>query len=96
MLESIKEESVGYLFNLEVQVESETEGTEEGATPPILVAQGLVTPQRSERLQYSAPSVDEEGGVETHAEGESSASPRDSGNNQGGSRAERRARRKRG
>ena len=100
MLEAIKEESVGYLFNLEVQVESETEETEEGATPPILVAQGLVTPQRSEQLRYSAPSVDEEGGVETHGEGSgepsvSGASRSASGSSGQGNRAQRRANRKR-
>jgi preprotein translocase subunit SecA len=59
MTEAIKEESVGYLFNVEVTVaeEEEEEGEAEGA--PILVAKGLVdTQQRSaQQLQYSAPTA---------------------------------------
>jgi len=71
MTEAIKEESVSYLFNLEVEVEPPVEAEEqaqgEGAT--VLVAKGLVAPQRPAQLQYSAPTVDGEGGVETHSEG---------------------------
>src|SRR5919199_1877536 len=71
MTEAIKEESVSYLFNLEVEVEAPAEEEQqtqgEGAT--VLVAKGLVAPQRPARLQYSAPTVDGEGGVETHSEG---------------------------
>ncbi len=71
MTEAIKEESVSYLFNLEVEVEAPAEEEEqaqgEGAT--VLVAKGLVAPQRPAQLQYSAPTVDGEGGVETHSEG---------------------------
>jgi preprotein translocase subunit SecA len=44
MMEAIKEESVGFLFNVEV------------------TAKGL-GPQRPQRLEYSAPSVDGEAGV---------------------------------
>jgi preprotein translocase subunit SecA len=96
MLEAIKEESVGYLFNVEVQVEQAAPEQEDAAAPaPVLVAKGLVSPQRPARLQYSAPSVDEEGGVEVHAEGDGAAAPRASSNG-GGNRAERRSKRKRG
>jgi len=90
MMEGIKEESVGYLFNLEVQVEQQVEevpvGAElsdaapaaqggGGAVPaapvaPEIRAKGLVAPQRPDRLHFSAPSVDGEGGV---VEGEFSA-----------------------
>ncbi len=71
MTEAIKEESVGYLFNLEVQVQPAPE--EPGLAAPdggVLVAKGLVTPQRAGQLQYSAPSADGDGGVEVRAEGE--------------------------
>ncbi|GAB3592997.1 preprotein translocase subunit SecA [Angustibacter peucedani] len=71
MNEAIKEESVGYLFNLEVQVEEGEPAAvqdDESAAPqddhPHIVAKGLGEPQRPSHLQYSAPSVDGEGGVE--------------------------------
>jgi preprotein translocase subunit SecA len=77
MMEGIKEESVGYLFNLEVQVEqqveevpvsdaapslSKQEAVPAGARPEIR-AKGLDAPQRPDRLHFSAPTVDGEGGV---------------------------------
>ncbi|MET2717380.1 preprotein translocase subunit SecA [Streptomyces harbinensis] len=76
MMDGIKEESVGYLFNLEVQVERKVEqvpvqaaapgaaagGAAGGAAPKIL-AKGLEAPKRADRLRLSAPSVDGEGGV---------------------------------
>jgi preprotein translocase subunit SecA len=77
MMESIKEESVGYLFNVEVDV---TEGAETSATEqiaaaasagvgaegehehhPEIVAKGL-GPARPQQLQYSAPTLDGAGG----------------------------------
>ena len=64
MTEAIKEESVGFLFNVEVQVETPQDQVpqdrtpQDGAPAPVLVAKGLVAPQRPARLQYSAPSVD--------------------------------------
>jgi len=67
MTEAIKEESVGYLFNLEVQVEAEQAEAAEGS---VVVAKGLITPERNERLQYSAPTMDGDGGVEVHSEDE--------------------------
>ncbi len=73
MMEGIKEESVGYLFNLEVQVEQQVEevpvqdGAErpslEKETAPQIRAKGLEAPQRPDRLHFSAPTVDGEGGV---------------------------------
>ncbi|MFT2019628.1 preprotein translocase subunit SecA [Streptomyces sp. 796.1] len=78
MMEGIKEESVGYLFNLEVQVEQQVEevpvedaapslekGDEvpAGAPRPEIHAKGLDAPQRPDRLHFSAPTVDGEGGV---------------------------------
>jgi preprotein translocase subunit SecA len=92
MTEAIKEESVGYLFNLEVEVERPAEEEAQTEAPAVLVAKGLVTPQRPARLQYSAPTVDDAGGVETHSEGDTPAPVTASG----GNRAARRARRRRG
>lgn len=99
MLDGIKEESVGYLFNLEVEVEEQPEaptvgaapvsvaksapagavgGAEEGAVAvdeaeeaeevPAIKAKGLEKPSRPKKLEYSAPTVDGEGGVEHHSE----------------------------
>ncbi|MEU7044506.1 preprotein translocase subunit SecA [Streptomyces varsoviensis] len=81
MMEGIKEESVGYLFNLEVQVEQQVEEVpvEDAQEPtslrkapqeavpagqrPEIHAKGLDAPQRPDRLHFSAPTVDGEGGV---------------------------------
>jgi preprotein translocase subunit SecA len=99
MMDGIKEESVGYLFNLEVEVEeqppapavgakpvsvaatatdaepaSDTEEAAEAAEPaeaeeaPTIHAKGLEEPKRPKKLDYSAPTVDGEGGVERHSE----------------------------
>jgi preprotein translocase subunit SecA len=62
MTEAIKEESIGYIFHVEV------EEPELGTEAPVLVAKGLVSSQRPAQLQYSAPSVDGDGGVEVHEE----------------------------
>jgi preprotein translocase subunit SecA len=77
MMDGIKEESVGYLFNLEVQVERQVEEVpvaerEEAEEPepkeavpagagPSIRAKGLDAPQRPDRLHFSAPTA--EGGV---------------------------------
>ena len=78
MMDGIKEESVGYLFNLEVQVEQQVEevpvrtaDADVQDAPPSLAkdarpeirAKGLDAPQRPDRLHFSAPTVDGEGGV---------------------------------
>ncbi|MEU9900624.1 preprotein translocase subunit SecA [Streptomyces phaeochromogenes] len=78
MMDGIKEESVGYLFNLEVQVEQQVEevpvedakpslakgdAVPAGASRPEIRAKGLDAPQRPDRLHFSAPTVDGEGGV---------------------------------
>ncbi|MCE7082383.1 preprotein translocase subunit SecA [Streptomyces sp. ST2-7A] len=107
MMDAIKEESVGYLFNLEVQVERRVEEvpveaptgapqlTKESDAPapaaaparPAIRAKGLEAPQRAERLHFSAPSVDGEGGV---VEGDFDAAAGASPPGDGMSRAERR------
>ncbi|MFR9673910.1 preprotein translocase subunit SecA [Streptomyces sp. TR06-5] len=77
MMDGIKEESVGYLFNLEVQVERQVEEVpvserkeaeeprQKEAVPagaaPEIRAKGLDGPQRPDRLHFSAPTA--EGGV---------------------------------
>jgi preprotein translocase subunit SecA len=78
MNEAIKEESVGYLFNLEVQVEQVDDADAEGAHAehehhPVILAKGLDAPARPAGLQYSAPTVDGEGGVELRSESSSVA-----------------------
>ncbi|RJK95413.1 preprotein translocase subunit SecA [Vallicoccus soli] len=127
MMEAIKEESVGYLFNVEVQVEQPapagpridassaaaaaaalgggvqagpaTDGAEgegagtaaDGEAPaaPQIRAKGLEAPARPSHLEYSAPTVDGEGGVVRTAE---DGEPVEEST---GNRAERRRARKR-
>ncbi len=107
MLDAIKEESVGFLFNLEVTAEPPAEAQPAPALPVGVAAEpvasgapaafvtessteaepvaseehrqvaevlspGLTPPRRPSRLQYSAPTVDGEGGV-TRSAGPSSA-----------------------
>ncbi|HEY6934579.1 MAG TPA: preprotein translocase subunit SecA [Marmoricola sp.] len=64
MKEGIREETVGFLFNLEVQVEEEMEAAEEaelaeaavgGEHAPHIVAKGLQAPAMPQQLTYSAP-----------------------------------------
>ncbi|GAB2685431.1 preprotein translocase subunit SecA [Thalassiella azotivora] len=94
MTEAIKEESVGFLFNLEVQVAQPAEGEEPGEHPeeetPKVIAKGLDDGGRVQRLQYTAPTVDGEGGVEVRGEDEDGEAVGADGN-----RAQRRARKKR-
>jgi len=89
MMEGIKEESVGYLFNLEVQIEANSDDPEAQAQAQAATAQlnakaaataqlnalkGLEAPKRPARLNYSAPTVDGEGGVVERQETTASAS----------------------
>ncbi|BFV59023.1 preprotein translocase subunit SecA [Kitasatospora sp. CMC57] len=98
MMEGIKEESVGYLFNLEVQVEQQVEEVpladaeetlaklekDAAAARPEIKAKGLEAP-KPQRLHYTAPSVD---GDETVVEGDFEDGLGDEGD--GLTRAERR------
>ena len=59
MMDGIKEESVGFLFNLEVEVEPDA--SEEHS--PEIHAKGLSEHQPQGELQYTAPSVDGDAGV---------------------------------
>ncbi|HZI98106.1 MAG TPA: preprotein translocase subunit SecA [Actinomycetales bacterium] len=100
MTEAIKEESVGYLFNLEVKVPDATEekaadGQAAEAEPsgdgqaPVVLAKGLDEPERPAQLQYSAPTLDGDSGVEVERDGGRTVSA--SSGPAGASRAERRA-----
>jgi preprotein translocase subunit SecA len=60
MMDGIKEESVGLLFNVEVQRPA-PQAQAEGA--PVLLAQGLVSAKAPSQLEYSAPTVDGAGEV---------------------------------
>jgi preprotein translocase subunit SecA len=61
MMGQIREETVGFLFNLEVEVT----GGEANASAPIVAARGLTgNAAPAERLSYSAPSADASGEVE--------------------------------
>jgi preprotein translocase subunit SecA len=73
MMDAIKEESVGYLFNVDVQIETEEEPAAELVesgpaepgqdTTPQISARGLGDAQRPQRLAYSAPTVDGDSGA---------------------------------
>jgi preprotein translocase subunit SecA len=68
MLEGVKEEAVGFLFNIEVQVEEPAPATVDvagvGAAPVALKAKGLGrAAQRQQQLLYSAPVIDGEAGT---------------------------------
>jgi len=69
MMDGIKEESVGFIFNLEVEVEDQpTDGVQPTADMPFAVAptihaKGLDQQGGPTQLEYSAPSVDEAEGV---------------------------------
>ncbi|HXF02665.1 MAG TPA: preprotein translocase subunit SecA, partial [Arthrobacter sp.] len=77
MMESIREESIGYLFNLEVQVQQPAEVTAPGiadaraAAGPQIVAAGLEAPQRPASLQFTAPTAT--GEAETRVERQNAA-----------------------
>ncbi|GAA3683282.1 preprotein translocase subunit SecA [Arthrobacter ginkgonis] len=73
MMESIREESIGYLFNAEVQVAAPTAVSLPGVTDgraatlaPTLKTPGLEAPAKPATLRYTAPT--EDGESETHTE----------------------------
>ncbi|WP_423918316.1 preprotein translocase subunit SecA [Frigoribacterium sp. 2-23] len=57
MMGQIREETVGFLFNLEVEVQNQVGATEE---PPVIAAKGLGAEQAQPQLAYSAPNIDGE------------------------------------
>jgi preprotein translocase subunit SecA len=64
MLEGVKEEAVGFLFNLEVQVEEAPQISGVGTAPVRLAGKGLspAAQRRQQQLLYSAPAIDGEAG----------------------------------
>ncbi len=90
MTDAIKEETVGYLYNLQVQVQTEDGAEADEDAPavtadsaaatagggPRIVAKGIDGPERRVPLQYSAPSVDGDATVDAPAaDGEPAAPP---------------------
>jgi preprotein translocase subunit SecA len=60
MMDGIKEESVGFVFNLEVESEPADDQATNGnsASSPEIHAKGLDDQRRPAQLQYTAPSID--------------------------------------
>jgi preprotein translocase subunit SecA len=58
MMESIREESIGFIFNVEVEVNQEEAEAQDGEEHPHLLARGLDAPERPSELHYSAPTID--------------------------------------
>ncbi|TDB95149.1 preprotein translocase subunit SecA [Micromonospora fluostatini] len=66
MMDGIKEETVGFLYNLEVQVNEPEPAAEEVKLldkPVEIKAKGLQQAPRQQGLQYSAPTIDGEAGA---------------------------------
>ena len=61
MMDGIKEESVGLLFNVEVNVTEAAPVQAEGAS--VVIADGLMAPKTPAQLEYTAPTVDGAGEV---------------------------------
>jgi len=76
MMDAIKEESIGYLFNVDVQIETKTMEPEETGLvetgpsepgqdePPRIAARGMAPPSQPRQLSYSAPTVDGASGAD--------------------------------
>lgn len=76
MMEAIREESIGFLFNLEVEVTpaedvvvADAEGEHTEHHTPQIKAAGLQAPEKPAQLQYTAPS--EDGSSQTRVESRS-------------------------
>ena len=98
MMESIREESIGYLFNADVQVSepapapSALSGVKDArgvVGTPVIKAAGLEAPQQPASLQFTAPNS--QGGVETRVERTSSRDRLASEEKSGGPAARRAA-----
>ncbi|WP_166356219.1 preprotein translocase subunit SecA [Phytoactinopolyspora limicola] len=74
MMDGIKEESVGLLFNLEVQVKpKDGDQPSDEAGAPVVEAAGLTPVRRPAQLQYTAPTVDGDADVQRRVERSGSA-----------------------
>ncbi len=101
MMEGIREESIGFIFNVEVQVDENAAGqVDEDEEHPVVLAKGLDAPERPSELHYSAPTLDGDQSQlpigELDLEGEFEDDPRDEepGSSKPANRAERRAAKK--
>jgi len=104
MSEAIKEETIGFLFNLEVQVEEQPAVSAESAAVAAtgagaaaanrLVAKGIDGPSERAPLQYSAPSADGDGAVVTRGEDGAAAPAADGDNREARRRAAKQAKRR--
>lgn len=97
MMEAIREESIGFIFNLEVEVaparQAGLPGVADGrglVDTPTIKAAGLEAPERPSSLSFTAPNA--QGGVETRIERPRSEADGDPGK---ATRADRRAEEKR-
>ncbi len=68
MMEAIREESVGYVFNVEVQVDENAPAVADSSANgevdhPHILAKGLDAPERPSELTYTAPSIDGDGEI---------------------------------
>jgi len=104
MSEAIKEETIGFLFNLEVQVEEQPAVSAESAAAAAtgagsaaanrLVAKGIDGPTERAPLQYSAPSADGDGAVVTRGADGAAAPAADGDNREARRRAAKQAKRR--
>jgi preprotein translocase subunit SecA len=97
MMEAIREESVGYVFNVEVQLDenaAEAEDTPANGEVEAPHFRGLEAPERPSQLTYTAPGAD--GEEEIHIESSEADGDVESENGSGrrSNRAERRAQKK--
>jgi preprotein translocase subunit SecA len=76
MLDGIKEEAVGFLFNLEVQVEEPAQADVKLSDTPVEIrAKGLGESRQRRALQYSAPTIDGAAGAGGVVEREEQVAP---------------------
>jgi preprotein translocase subunit SecA len=98
MMEAIREESVGFLFNLEVEVTpaedvvvADAGGQHTEHHEPQIRAAGLEAPEKPAQLQYTAPG--EDGSAQTRVEAKASAKPAKAPAQDGPRRANKKKRR---
>lgn len=101
MMEAIREESVGYLFNLEVQAQqpaTSLPGVQDGrgaTMTPVLNVKGLEAPQQPSTLRFSAPSDSGEVTTQVRRTGGESADQQEQATSRGDAQAKGKGRRKR-
>jgi preprotein translocase subunit SecA len=94
MMEATQEEAVGYLFNVEVNVQAPEGAGAEGEAVPQVSAKG-VQPQQEQKLAYSAPTEAGEAEVRTESSGDDSASNAQRAQNNAKNKARQKAKQQR-